>query len=533
MALNYQERDGILYAKEAGKSIRKGKKVIKENAFYLGRVIDKENNVFYNKERGVFTYNPITKSFNTADSYYLNILDDDKRKRKTPVKEKLILDFGDAYFVSELIKSIHYSEVIDSIGYSDKDTIYALLLFYILCDKANDHALSFYEGSVVSYLYPNASISSQRIADLLRKLGEEEYQRNFFSGHINWLKKYICHDPAILIDSTGLPNSIHFPLAGISNHNGVISRETRMTTVVQRDSGYPMMYRLAPGNAVDMSTLTRTIVVLKEYGVDSDMALLDAGYFTDENIDSLYEANIDFITRLPERNTILYKEIKDKCQSDLKKKENLIEFNGRYVYLKQCEIKLGKDSNTAYAYLGLDVDRGNYETHKLLEKDSKKMDLEELHDRLESVGEFVVVSSLPYKCKDILGSYYVRQLAEQYFDIGKGISKLVPLRVHSETSLKGHLMFSQMAASINVYIQNKMKKYYDNREDIFMSLRNQKCEVYKTKIVTREGVKKANEYYDKFKIKCPIYLDRKTNNLIPSYSITRPLTTHTDNHKEI
>ncbi len=34
--------------------------VKKRNAVYLGRVIDRENNVFFNKERGVFTYDVIT-----------------------------------------------------------------------------------------------------------------------------------------------------------------------------------------------------------------------------------------------------------------------------------------------------------------------------------------------------------------------------------------------------------------------------------------------------------------------------------------
>ena len=65
---------------------------------------------------------------------------------------------------------------------------------------------------------------------------EKLYQ--YFKAHIEWVKTNICSDPAILVDSTGLPNSIHMALSAISNHNGKISREARMTTMVQRDSGY-------------------------------------------------------------------------------------------------------------------------------------------------------------------------------------------------------------------------------------------------------------------------------------------------------
>lgn len=47
MKLSYQMLNGTLYAKIPGKSVRKNGKVCKEGEQHLGRVIDKENNVFY------------------------------------------------------------------------------------------------------------------------------------------------------------------------------------------------------------------------------------------------------------------------------------------------------------------------------------------------------------------------------------------------------------------------------------------------------------------------------------------------------
>ena len=38
-------------------------------------------------------------------------------------RKKRLLDFGDTYFVSELLKKIHYDEVIDAIPYPNKDMI--------------------------------------------------------------------------------------------------------------------------------------------------------------------------------------------------------------------------------------------------------------------------------------------------------------------------------------------------------------------------------------------------------------------------
>ena len=524
MPLNYQIKDGIEYAKDPGVSYRTEKGVRKKGAVYLGRVIDKDKRLFYNKSRGVFHYDEYTRTFSEADQGYLELLKADKkehRKQREPRSRKIILDFGDAFFIDTLIKSIKYDTVLQSIGCDNTDTLFSLLLYYIITDNANSHAETWWEGSYASVLYPKAQLNSRRISEFLKKLGEEERQRKFFEAHISWLKENICNDPAILIDSTGLPNSIHFPLAGISNHNGIISREVRMTTVVQRDSGFPMMYRLAPGNVVDVSTLTRTVIILSIFGVNTDMAILDAGYYSDGNVDQLYDAGIDFITRLPENNWNTYSEIKEKCLPDLMKKENLIDFNGRYVYMNSCEVMIGsKKNHTAYGYLGYDVDRASDEIHKAIEKaPDRKTTLEAMHNKIQESGLFEIISALPFKNDEMLPAYYVRQLAEQYFDIGKGISRMIPLRVHSEESVKGHLMLSQMAATINVYIQQKMKKYYDNREDILMSLRNQKCEVYDTKIVTREGVRTANEYYKTFDIDCPKFIQRKNGQLVPKYDI--------------
>lgn len=119
----------------------------------------------------------------------------------------------------------------------------------------------------------------------------------------------------------------------------------------------------------------------------------------------------------------------------------------------------------------------------------------------------MIVSSLHFEEEGVLPAYYTRQLIEQYFDISKGSSKLTPLRIHSEEALYGHLMLSMIAATINVHIQNKTNIIYDDKEDIFMTLRNQKCIVYKSKTTNAEPQKRANEFYKTFGINCPLYIE--------------------------
>ena len=521
--ISYYKSRGQTYAKIPASSYREDGKVKKrDDGIYLGRVIDKENNVFYSANRGIFTYDPIENVFGNADETYVSDIPEDQRRRP-----RVCLDFGDSYFVHELLRLCDYDKVISSLPYRNKDTLNAMIQYYTLHDKANDHAGLWYDGSIAKMLYPRANLTSQRISNFLQSIGKRENVECFFNAHIQWVKDRVSKDTAVLIDSTGLPNSIHFPLTAISNHNGKISREARMTTVVQRDSGYPLMFRITPGNVNDVSTITRTLTELGVHDVAADFVLLDAGYFTGDNIDALYGAKIDFITRLPERNRILYNQILSEARGNLVEQENLVHYNNRAVYIVRVNCEIGNHKHNAFAYLGYDVDRASDEAHKAVRKLSdKKLSDEQFQKTLENAGLFVIVSSKKYETSEILPLYYIRQTIEQYFDLSKGSAKLTPLRIHSEQALYGHLILSMIAATINIRIMNTIKQYHDNREELFMSLGNQKCLVYRTQVNTCEPQSVANLFYKKFGIKCPLYLMRIGDALRPRYDISQNCLQH-------
>lgn len=195
-----------------------------------------------------------------------------------------------------------------------------------------------------------------------------------------------------------------------------------------------------------------------------DMSIPDAGYCTAPNLDELYGANIDWLTRLPD-NTSIYRDLVRNQADALKRSENLVQYLDRYVYIKQVPVKIGaKLDHQAHAYLGYDVERAADETRKVTASAMKnKQNLSQVGKRLDKAGYFVLLTFLCYTTEDILPAYYTRQLVEQYFDIGKGISKLTPLRIHSEEALRGHLLLSMIASTINVY--SETHKESSNRED--------------------------------------------------------------------
>jgi hypothetical protein len=424
-----------------------------------------------------------------------------------PRPERLILDFGDAFFLHTYLRAAGLDIPLDAMGYRNPDTLYALLSHYILCRTANCHASDWWEGSYARILYPKAELVGQRISDFLADIGDESCLRRFFSKYIRLVAGDPAREAGILIDSTALPNSIRFPLTAISNHSGEISNEVRLIYVTQQESGWPIYFRYCPGNVVDVTTLTRTILELEENGVNTKFAILDAGYYSSDNIADLYRNKVSFVTRMRE-GLKLYKNLVKEHLPTIETPENLVRYDSRFAYIKcvQCELVPGY---SAYAFIGLDIDRKGSESRKLFQRAREdRLSNADVFDRMASQGAFILVSSRRIAKEKILPTYYMRQQIEQIFDIGKNYANMLPLRVQSENTFRGHLLMTFVASVIVKKIQDDLKKTVYNPISLFMNLRNQKCKVFNERVIVQEAFKKANDAYKHFNIHCPVSLPK-------------------------
>ena len=491
MYIGYDVKSGVKYAKICKSERIDGK--VKTSQVSLGRVIDEKAGIYTNRRLGVFTYDIETDTYGSPDP----LMEIPVIKRKNS-KENLILDFGDAFFVDYYITKIGLRTAVDAMKYGNHDSVNALLMFYVLCNTANYNAGEWFNGSYASIIYPKANMESQRISDILCSIGEESSYRAFFHEY----SKLLAHRKGgedILIDSTGLPNSIHFPLTAVSNHNGKISNEVRLIYVVQQGTNLPLYFRCIAGNIVDVSTLTKTILELKALNIDTRFAILDAGYLSEDNTKDLLESAISFVTRLRE-NQKLYKEIVAEHLSTLRKEENFVSYNTRYAYIKRVECE-PISGYRAYAYLGLDLSMSSLESSKLFARASREhMRDIDVHKAMNMHGVFMLISTRPIAIDKILPLYYTRQQIEQVFDICKNNTNLLPLRIHSEETLRGHLLLAFAASVICKKLQQDLKDTQYTPENALLSLRNHKCKVYDDRILTMESAKRASDIYRKFKI---------------------------------
>lgn len=347
----------------ARESVRQGNRIVKSRSTYLGLVLDKGRGIFKSRKRGIFHYDDKTNTFGPAPDDFIPV-------SKSKKEEILILDFGDALLFDNLIKKYELDKSINAIENVNLESIYALLLFYLVKSDSLCHAYKWYEGSFTKILYPNAKIASQRVGELLGSIGTKNNMRRFFAQHIKLLSNDVKEGANILVDSTGLPNSVQFPLAAVSNHNGEISDEVRLIYVVQEKTGLPIYMRYVPGNAIDTNALVTTIKELKTIGVNTKFAILDAGYVSEKGFNCLCEEKILFITRCPE-NRLMYKQAVEMAIKDLEVAENIAVdddgnlFNGRHVYIKMVKLdhKIRSDKSVnLYAYVC--KDKSTQEQHR-------------------------------------------------------------------------------------------------------------------------------------------------------------------------
>jgi hypothetical protein len=294
--IHYQDREnGRRYAKFCPADRKHGGKDI-----YLGVVIDETNRIFYNRKSGGFFRFSIERGRQelTADerTYYEVVK---KGYGKDTPKKALALDFGDAWFLEHILENSGLRQLFAHTCPGETDTLLSLVLFRLLETGANCYAQRWLEGSYARYLYPKARISSQRVSEFLVRLGAEETKRTFFDSYIPYLKAIPGLSENVLIDSTGLPNEIHFEYSRLNKHNGEVSREARLIYVVERGSGLPVYFRYVAGNIVDVSTLRTTINQLKVQGINVKHGILDAGYCSKKNFEALNTHGIPFLTRLP------------------------------------------------------------------------------------------------------------------------------------------------------------------------------------------------------------------------------------------
>lgn len=421
-----------------------------------------------------------------------------KREIKLP-KEKLILDFGDTYIIYQFLKNNKLLQIIKNV-FKEKANYLLSLIFYRLCNSsAMKYTKIWYEGNIAKILFKDNDFSSQRISEFLGNIGDEERQREFFKAYVS---PFVSSPKGIIIDTTALPNQIHLPFNVWGYHNENIDKQIKFLFVIDKDSSLPLFFRYLPGNIVDVSSLKVTIEELKRYRIKGNFVLLDAGFFSEDNLKELYKENISFLIRLPSSRR-LYKELIRKEGYRIEKIKYATKYGKRVLFVKERKVNLF--GSKVYGYIILDPERRGREIKKELLKvaDEISSDIEEaLEYELMKKGVMILVSSSKIKREEVVPLYYIRDTAEKLFRFSKEEISLIPLRVHKEETLRGFLFLSYITLIVYLFLKKEIGREY-SVEEVLFTMRNLKCKIYDDGVIVQELTKQQREILERLNIIVP------------------------------
>ena len=414
---------------------------------------------------------------------YLGIVDPETKiaaPKHTPpenIVEKLIVDYGNTFVLNEYCQLSGFTSLIMSVFGKLANTILALVCYRLIESGGMNMVQAWYDGNYARVCFPDLDLSSQRISDALAQIGDEGLWRKFFKLYT----QSVYSNNGVIIDSTGLPNDISISLTALGHHGGEIEKEIRMIMVVDRTSGEPLYFRYVAGNIVDVSTLKTTMKELVSLNINANYALLDAGYCSEENIAALYTANISFLMRIPS-GRVIYKDAVEKALPTLETIENCILYGERILHIK-CEKVSLYDEYEGYVYVCLDVKkRADDITRIMTDAINDKEDADKTKSKLKTAGIFALLSPEQIANSEVLQLYYLRQSAEQIFEISKSYADILPLRVHTETTLRGILMINFLAVAIYKNLDKQLPSNIP-LSNALKYLRSQKCKIYDEKKV--------------------------------------------------
>jgi len=418
------------------------------------------------------------------------------KKTTPPTPPNTILTFGDTHAITQTIKNTKTHQAIQTLTPNNQNTLTNLICYKLLKTSSMQHTQTWTNANYITKTHPTQDLTSQKISNYLKQLGNQTQWHQFFQTYLQTItttkennnnNDNSSNKTGVIIDTTSLPNDIDFPLSAWGRHGSESQRQTRLLLVVDRTTKRPLYFNYKAGNIVDVTTLSNTIAELSAMGVKTSFALIDAGYYSKNNIKELYAKNISFLTRLP-AGRVLYKTLIAKHSASLEDAANYVVYGKRALYVKCVEVDLF--GHSGFAYVCCDVRRkGDELTKVLLAAKEDKLSLEEIDAQCLGAGKFVLLSSERFLCEEVLPLYYMRQGAENLFGVSKCFLDLLPLRTHCVETFRGYLMLNFVCLLVYFELKSLLGEEF-SVEEALLELSNLFCCVYESVVVVCEPTRR-------------------------------------------
>lgn len=452
---------GAVYASVV-ESVRVDGAVKQRTLANLGRVVDKERNVYRSRERGMYHFT-LEEGYGPAPAGFEDGL--------AAGAEKEILDFGDAYAVWKRLQEDPMLEEMRHVS-GGGDTLACLVLFHVLCG-ARDARLgsTWLQGTWAREQFGADALAPDRVAALLRALDGPEARERFFGSRVDHLREENEGIRAVICIQ---PEEQDAWAAGSGHSAALIAVSTE---------NEPLYARRTPDGA-DPGGVAEAVTLLRAHQVPVLCAVLPEAFAHADQMKALSSSAIPFLIRLSERRR-LHAELLAKAQDSLASPASAVR-SGNSLFHVACE-RLDCYEEPTWAYACLDVDARHLQYKRaMFEAMEDRLSLEETNSELERLGTFVLLSSrewTPEEALSLLGmarrAAPLAALADTLTDFMAGLVERSLARAAEKAELPGGFRAALLA------------------------LRSQKCRVLSNTIVPLKPDDAAKAAYCALGVECP------------------------------
>ena len=355
-------------------------------------------------------------------------------------------------------------------------------------------ALSRCEMWSESHQHPlNQPISSQRVSDLLKEITERD-RLHFLSL---WLKRLseidlLCYD---ITSISSYATANEYVRWGYNRDNEKLP-QINLAVLYGQKSGLPAYYRRLPGNITDVKTLQSTINTLDFLGQRKLHFVLDRGFYSEKNVDTLFDNRYHFTLAVP-TGRLWVRKIIDHYYDQMASPDRYRQ-TGEDEALFMVSHLHRWGERRCYLHMYYNAARAAEDFDKLtqklilckeeLEKEEPKEAHKELYDRFFIVkrtprrglkvtyndkeiqryrkryaGFFCILTNVKTDSGELLDIYRRKEVVENCFDDLKNGLDMKRLRIHSSEAMDSRLFIQFIALSLMSSMRMTAKESVDLR----------------------------------------------------------------------
>ena len=364
-------------------------------------------------------------------------------------------------------------------------------------------------------------LTSQRVSDLLIRI-TGEHQLMFFSRWIerNRSDEYYAMDITSISSYSELVDFVRYGY----NRDKEKLPQVNLLMVSGETSHMPLYFRVLPGSIKDVSTLCETLSTLNMIDAKVLHVVMDKGFYSEENIDAMYDKHIKFIVGVPftvgYANERVSKARTDGIQlhtnyrrvfdDEVYANSGLNKWKGHRCYTNvyydslKAELENRKFDRLLYdCFTELEIGKA-VDAHKPYYKEffhvketpkrGRKVEYNQAaidEQRKNTTGWFVMITNDVKDPVKALEIYRQKDTAEKVFDDLKNDLDGKRLRIHSAQAMDGRLFIQFIALILSARIKHVMNEagWYKNHDmqqviDEMKSIREVKLGGSRKKITT-------------------------------------------------